>query len=84
MAQVNHEGQPCPHCGTPVIRQGGKIKHKSALQSKYYYKWFYKCMQCRAVYFDGAAKTEITEEMREKVLGQELFNEKTPQAESLF
>lgn len=84
MAQITKEGQKCPRCGTLVIRRTGKINYKRAMKQTYYFEYFFKCMKCRAVYLVPEARREITEEQRKKVLGKELFNEKTNQAESLF
>jgi uncharacterized protein with PIN domain len=84
MAQITYEGQSCPHCGKPVTRREGKINWKRAMKQTYYYEYFFKCMNCRAVYLVPQARREITEEERIKILGEDLFAEKYNQAEKLF
>src|ERR1017187_4990864 len=53
--KIDHEGQPCRHCGTPVIRQA-HTKPPKARPGSCYFAWWFKCPSCRAMYLVEAAR----------------------------
>jgi hypothetical protein len=57
--KITEEGQLCRHCKTPVLKRthGSKAPRKN--KSGYYYKWWFACPNCRAIYMDHAARRPI-------------------------
>jgi len=63
--KIDHEGQPCRHCGTPVVRRA-HTKLPTQRPGGSYFAWWFKCPACKAVYlveaarrfFDAAGKDE--------------------------
>jgi len=58
-------GQPCRHCGTPVIKRSHGDGHKFIARSEkryqqhktaYYYEYWFFCPKCRAIYTVESAK----------------------------
>src|ERR1017187_6439707 len=52
---IDHEGQPCRHCETPVVRQ----THRKLPKPKpggYYFDWWFRCPACEAIYLVEAAR----------------------------
>ena len=61
--KIDHAGQPCRHCGTPVVRQGHtkppKPRPGGSWQSASggsYFAWWFKCPDCNAIYLVEAAR----------------------------
>jgi DNA topoisomerase-1 len=52
---IDHEGQPCRHCGTPVVRKTHRTLPKSR-PGGYYFSWWFRCPRCQANYLVEAAK----------------------------
>jgi hypothetical protein len=52
--KITEAGQPCRHCGTPVVRIEGR-KHVKRGRA-YWFAWFFQCPSCKAYYMVEAAK----------------------------
>lgn len=61
---INHEGQPCRKCSTPVIK---RIPKKPKKTQSYYFAYYFYCPECRSMYFVEEAKCKIDEEMRSQL-----------------
>jgi hypothetical protein len=57
--KINKVGQPCRHCGYPVVeaRHGPGFAPKGK-QSYYFQRWF-KCLKCKTVYMDDTSRVEV-------------------------
>jgi ribonuclease HI len=52
--KITAEGQPCRHCGTPVVK---KVRHRRVSQRRaYYYAWTLFCENCKTMYLVEEAK----------------------------
>lgn len=47
--KITEIGQPCRHCGTPVIKKQTKDRPRSK-RKNYYYEFILFCTKCKAVY----------------------------------
>ena len=54
--KIIDEGQPCRHCGSPVIKRTHNPKAKRKTKKVYYFEYFFWCAKCNAVYFVEGAK----------------------------
>ena len=52
--KINYEGQPCRHCGTPVKKQ--EHDKPSKKNGAYWFKWWFVCPKCKAMYMVEEAK----------------------------
>jgi hypothetical protein len=52
--KITEVGQPCRHCGTPVIRHKPRTKPQG--RRKYYFEFIMLCPKCNAVYHIEEAK----------------------------
>ena len=51
--KIDHAGQPCRHCGTPVLHQ---THTKPPKPGRSYFAWWFKCPGCKALYLVEAAR----------------------------
>jgi uncharacterized protein with PIN domain len=52
--KITAEGQPCRHCGTPVVK---KVRHRRISPRRaYYYAWTLFCENCKTMYLVEEAK----------------------------
>ena len=51
--RIDHAGQPCRHCGTPVLHQ---THTKPPKPGRSYFAWWFKCPGCKAIYLVEAAR----------------------------
>jgi len=59
LIKIEHEGQPCRYCGTPVIRQAHAkppAPKPGGSGRKYYFAWWFRCPACKAIYLVEAAR----------------------------
>jgi hypothetical protein len=56
LKKITEEGQPCWHCGTPVLRREHRPNWKPKKRQPYYFKWWFYCWKCKAVYHVEEAK----------------------------
>ncbi len=55
--RVNYVGQPCRHCGTPVVKKEhppGKVH----APDRYWYLWWLRCPSCKAIYLIESVRQE--------------------------
>ena len=72
--KVTAEGQPCRHCGTPVIK---RVRHRKVSERRsYYFAWTLYCEKCKTVYLVEEAKRYVSknEELREEIDGSENYD----------
>jgi len=55
--KVTEAGQPCPHCGTPVVKR--IVRRKPKLRQNYAFHWYLYCKTCRKMYMVEAAKYTV-------------------------
>ncbi len=58
--KITEAGQPCRHCGKPVVLK----QHKAGWQPKpgrVHFRWWFQCEDCRAIYMVEAAKAQPEE-----------------------
>ena len=53
--RIDHAGQPCRHCGTPVLHQT-HTKPPKPRPGGSYFAWWFKCPCCKAIFLVEAAK----------------------------
>ena len=53
--KIDHAGQPCRHCRTPVVRQT-HAKPPKPRPGGSYFEWWFRCPGCKAVYLVEAAR----------------------------
>lgn len=59
--KITQEGQPCRHCGNPVIKRShNKPTHKN---QAYWFKWWFYCEKCKAYYMVNDAKVIVEKGM---------------------
>ena len=59
--KITAEGQECRHCDGKVIRKRHKAGWKPKAQQPYYFEFWFKCVNCRAIYTLEAAKRYVAE-----------------------
>jgi hypothetical protein len=54
---ITREGQPCKHCGTPVVRREHE-KPPKYRPGRYFFEWWFLCpnRNCKAIYMVEDAK----------------------------
>jgi uncharacterized protein with PIN domain len=53
--KITEEGQRCRHCGDRVVRQTHN-KMPKYKKGGYYFLWWFRCPQCKAMYMVEEAK----------------------------
>ena len=53
--KIDYAGQPCRHCGTPVVHQA-HTKPPKPRPGGSYFEWWFRCPGCKAVYLVEAAR----------------------------
>ena len=68
--KVTKEGQPCRHCGTPVIKTGHNSSWKPKAGQPYYFEYWFKCpnRKCKAIFMVEDAKVFLYDEKQESLL----------------
>lgn len=54
--RITAEGQECRHCDGKVIRKEHKPEFKPRPNQPYYFRYWFKCVKCKALYMVEAAK----------------------------
>ena len=69
--KITAEGQPCRHCGTPVVK---RVRHRRVSERRsYYFAWTLYCEKCKALYLVEEAKRYVNrnEQQPEEAEGEE-------------
>ena len=82
MTAITQTGQPCRHCGAPVVKRTHqealtKKKQKRRAKQSYHFEWWFKCPKCKAlfmveaakVWHEGVAAARVREQMEARELG---------------
>jgi ribonuclease HI len=56
--KITAEGQPCRHCGTPVVKRVPRQRKVKEGQT-YHFAWYLFCPHCKAMYMVEEAKQQI-------------------------
>jgi len=56
--KITAEGQPCRHCGTPVVKRAPRQRKLKEGQT-YYFTWYLYCPGCKAMYMLEEAKQQV-------------------------
>jgi hypothetical protein len=56
--KITAEGQPCRHCGTPVVKRVPRQRKVKEGQA-YRFAWYLFCPNCKAMYMVEEAKQQI-------------------------
>jgi uncharacterized protein with PIN domain len=56
---ITKAGQPCRHCGFPVVERVRKENRKVKVGQKYYFKSYFWCDKCRSIYMDHSKQVLI-------------------------
>jgi ribonuclease HI len=70
--KITAEGQPCRHCGTPVVKR--VPRHRKVKEGQtYYFAWYLFCPNCKAMYLVEEAKQGVggNEDRQEEVKGNQ-------------
>jgi ribonuclease HI len=70
--KITAEGQPCRHCGTPVVKR--VPRHRKVKEGQtYYFAWYLFCPNCKAMYLVEEAKQGVggNEDHQEEVKGNQ-------------
>jgi hypothetical protein len=57
--KVSNTGDPCPQCGTPVVKKAPKQKYRKG--QKYAFQWYLACHKCHKMYMVDSAKYLLAE-----------------------
>ena len=58
--KINHVGQPCRKCNTPVVKRTPKKKTTKPNQS-YYFAWYLHCPSCKCMYMVNEAMRDVSD-----------------------
>jgi len=63
-AKITQEGQPCRHCGTPVVKKTRDGEPELRKGKAYYFLWWFRCSnkKCGALYMVEEAKRYFAED----------------------
>jgi hypothetical protein len=79
--KIDHEGQPCRKCSTPVVKVEREPGYKPGPNRDFYLLWWFKCPKCKTVYLVDDAKRFTSDLEGSKASLDELFeDEKGPKA----
>jgi ribonuclease HI len=63
--RILEEGQPCPHCSTPVVKRAHTKPPKHKVGG-YYFSYWFQCPKCKALYMVESAKKFFDNEIDER------------------